>query len=652
MLSCVHCGESHPADWSHCPRTGKALGTGKALLGRTIAGRYRIVGVLGEGGMGAVYAAEHLMLGRRVAVKRLHPELASDEQAVARFQREARAAAATGHEHIVEILDMGFAEDGAPFLVMEYLTGESLAQVLKREKRLAASRACYVVGQILAGLEAVHDKGIVHRDLKPDNVFLTRKQGRNDYVKLLDFGVSKMRAPDGGESNPLTRTGVMMGTPHYMSPEQASGTRSLDHRVDLYAVGVILYECLAGVVPFDGPNYHALLQSILLARPRPLDTLVQGLPPGLAHIVHKSMSKDTSERYPNAREMLRSLVPFGAVEEQRAGGSAPPPVAPVLAPPAHEPSSPPTPRTQPASSFQIHDTPTLPADVMAVVAAREAARFGSSPSLSKGGAPQPSVSVLESAPRPRVLGPPRHFSAVSADWQPEVARRSRPRGLSANVAESTPPLEPSPPRSSIPDARASLAEGRPITGPTPLPQVRGTLVMAALDHLKSTYGERELERMKKRMPMETADRLSGVILPVAWLPQEMFDDLVLAAEAEFGTGNGDVARAIGRAYATRDVPTTYRLLLLGATPTMTVQRFPALWQASHDTGSLVLSPLEGGGFAIEIRDFVADAFLHVDAMAGFFARVVEFAGARDVRSDVVAARGRTSDRTTIHIRWR
>ena len=281
-LRCVHCSDLHPGEWSHCPRTGKALGAGPALVGRTIEGRYRIVGILGEGGMGAVYAAEHLLLGRKVALKRLHPELAADEAAVARFQREARAAAATGHEHIVEILDMGYAEDGAPFLVMEYLTGENLAQALRREARLAPARACYVVGQILAGLEAVHDKGIVHRDLKPDNVFLTRKQGRNDYVKLLDFGVSKMRSSDGTEPNPLTRTGVMMGTPHYMSPEQASGTRTIDHRVDLYAVGVILYECLSGTLPFDGPNYHALLQSILLSSPRPLESLVPGISPGLA----------------------------------------------------------------------------------------------------------------------------------------------------------------------------------------------------------------------------------------------------------------------------------------------------------------------------------------------------------------------------------
>src|SRR5690349_17481184 len=180
-----YCGEQHPPEFSHCPKTGQALSAGQALLGRTIAGRYRVISLIGEGGMGAVYLAEHLMIGRKVALKRLHPELAADAKSVARFQREARAAAATGHEHIVEILDLGFGEDGAPFLVMELLRGSSLAQTLREGGRLDPSRACRIVGQTLAALDAVHARGIVHRDLKPDNILLTRVRNDEDFVKVV-----------------------------------------------------------------------------------------------------------------------------------------------------------------------------------------------------------------------------------------------------------------------------------------------------------------------------------------------------------------------------------------------------------------------------------------------------------------------------------
>jgi len=270
-----------------------------------------VTGILGEGGMGAVYIAEHLMLGRKVAIKRLHPELVGDEKAVARFQREARAAAATGHEHIVEVLDLGYAEDGAPYLVMEHLRGSSLAQVLRQDGRLGLSRTANIVGQVLAALEAVHQREIVHRDLKPDNIFLTRRGGVAEYVKVSDFGISKRKHEEGEPTN-LRRTGVTMGTPYYMSPEQARGMRKLDHRVDLYAVAVITYECLTGRLPLIGDNYHALLQQILRVEPIPPSSLVPGLPPALDAVVLRGLAKDPAARFSSAAEMLAALAPFGA----------------------------------------------------------------------------------------------------------------------------------------------------------------------------------------------------------------------------------------------------------------------------------------------------------------------------------------------------
>lgn len=310
-LPCPHCGELHPTSFSHCPRTGRPTSAGRALVGRVIAKRYRVLALIGEGGMGAVYVAEHLSLGRKVALKRLRPDLASDEQAVRRFQREARAAAATGHEHIVEVIDLGFGEDGAPFLVMEYVRGKSLAQLLREEKQLDPRRACRIVGQVLTALEAVHARGIVHRDLKPDNVILTQRELDPEFVKVVDFGISKFQTEEDGALT-LTRTGVTLGTPHYMSPEQARGMKELDHRVDLYGAGVLLYECLGGRRPYEAENYHQLLGAILSGnRPRLAD-LRPELPAELVAIVERAIAVDRDARHPSATALLQDLEPHGA----------------------------------------------------------------------------------------------------------------------------------------------------------------------------------------------------------------------------------------------------------------------------------------------------------------------------------------------------
>lgn len=282
---------------------------GPALVGKVIDGRYRIGEIIGEGGMGAVYAATVLQSGRKVALKRLHPELASDTDAVRRFQREARAAGATGHVNVVDVIDLGYAEDGAPYLAMELLEGESLASRLSRG-RLEPGHAVDVALQTLSGLDAVHAHGVIHRDLKPDNIFLAA-EGPQTIVKILDFGISKMHAP-GDVTDNLTRTGTAIGTPQYMSPEQARGVRVVDHRVDLYALGVILYQALGGQLPFRGSNYHALLQAILGSEAPRLAVIAPMLDAGLCAVVSRAMSRRTADRYEDAQEMAKALRPFEA----------------------------------------------------------------------------------------------------------------------------------------------------------------------------------------------------------------------------------------------------------------------------------------------------------------------------------------------------
>ena len=684
-VKCAHCGDSHPVSYTHCPKTGRALHTGKALIGRVIADRYKVVGLLGEGGMGAVYVAEHTLIGRKVALKRLHPELASDAKAVARFQREARAAASTGHENIVEILDLGFAEDGAPFLVMEYLQGRSLATALRREGRLAPARACHIVGQVLAALGAVHRHQIVHRDLKPDNIFLTRRSGRPDYVKVLDFGISKMRREE-DEALDLTRTGVMLGTPFYMSPEQARGMKQLDHRVDLYATGVILFECLSGKLPFDGQNYHALLQAILAGTPPRLTDLVPGLDPKLADVVYRSIARKPDDRYGSAREMLQALVPFGAVD---IGVYEDADHADVGAPVPSEAFHETTPMT--AGQLRDHARRSAPSERPPSVAEVSAASIAAVTPTTGSSELDPDDEVGQLAarlPRPsRMSATPRQFVATSGDWVGS-GRPSEPLSFSTPdaVREAVTPYQPE--RASTPEHRRSAIPPRDASGPiftgyaarrrpgptTPDParltpssssdamrsasippgeaHVKGTLLLAAIEHLEQTHGREVLEKVVSGLPPEVRSRLRGVVLPVAWFPLETYERLLESAEGVLGEGDGAAALEIGAATAGRDLPTTHRLFMQSATPAMALSRIPQLWRTYHSRGEVEITQVPAGGWRLEIRDLSPDTYLHAMAMCGFYQKLLELAGARDVRVALLSSRGRGDDRTITSLRWR
>ncbi len=304
----------------------------RELIGQTVGGRYRIKGVLGEGGMGTVYDAEHLGLSRQVAIKVLSPAQAKKKVAVKRFQQEARAAGAIGHPNICEVYDLGLLDDGSPYLVMEKLVGQTLAERISKEGGLPFEDVVEVVSQVLSGLVAAHEKGIVHRDIKPENIFLARRVGCPPIIKLLDFGVSKMMPEfqTGDDALDLTRTGMVMGTPYYMSPEQARGERNLDGRVDVYACGVVMYEALAGRRPFLAPNYNALLLAIINTTPRSIRELRPATPPTLEAIMKRAMERNRADRYASAKEMLRDLTPPPAHLAEHGGGAR------VPAPPTAE----------------------------------------------------------------------------------------------------------------------------------------------------------------------------------------------------------------------------------------------------------------------------------------------------------------------------
>ena len=279
------------------------------LLGATLSGRYLVTRKVGQGGMGAVYEATHTLIGKRVAVKVLLEKYARREALMQRLEQEARLASSCQNEHIIDITDFGTTEDGRTFVVMEYLEGESLAECLARETQLPEQRILHIVSQAASALVAAHAKGIVHRDIKPENLFLLRRK-ELDFVKVVDFGISKsLRASDEAEHQPrLTQTGMVLGTPLYMSPEQARGDDELDARVDVYALGVIMYEAATGRVPFIGNNYLSVISQVLNEHPRPPRQLRPDLSEELEAIVLRAMAKDRDERYVSATDLLADVT--------------------------------------------------------------------------------------------------------------------------------------------------------------------------------------------------------------------------------------------------------------------------------------------------------------------------------------------------------
>src|SRR5688500_7960658 len=263
--------------------------------------------------MGAVYAGTHLLLHKRIAVKVLRADLQSKQSMVERFQREAIAASAIGHENIVSVTDMGTTPDGIAYLVMELLTGQNLADLIDADAPLNAALSCDITLEILSGIAAAHHAGIVHRDLKPENIFLSHRPLGRDRVKILDFGVSRLSS--GNQPTPdvrLTTTGMIMGTPRYMSPEQARCETTITHATDIYATGVILYEMLSREVPYGAQNYNILVHKILSAETVPLTHYRPDLPPGLIAAVERAMALDPMDRYNTAEEFGVAIAPFSS----------------------------------------------------------------------------------------------------------------------------------------------------------------------------------------------------------------------------------------------------------------------------------------------------------------------------------------------------
>ncbi|MFN2414828.1 MAG: protein kinase [Pyrinomonadaceae bacterium] len=325
MKTCPTCGRQYGETTTLCPADGSVLRRGEGedrLIGQVLAGKYRIDDKIDEGGMGCVYRATHVLMEKVIAVKVLHPALAADEKIVHRFTREAKAASRISHPHAINVTDFGESDNGIVYLVMEYLRGRTLKDVVRSGGPMTLRRTVEIVRQVAGALEAAHHEGVVHRDLKSDNIMLEEATG-GDWAKVLDFGIAKIQQTERSihETDPgLTAPNLIIGTPQYMSPEQCSQASDIDARSDLYSFGVIVYEMLAGHVPFTGDSPTAIMMKHI-QEPAPSILEERGdLPAEVGRVIARALAKRPEDRFQSAGELSAALA--SAAEEAPLGGSA------------------------------------------------------------------------------------------------------------------------------------------------------------------------------------------------------------------------------------------------------------------------------------------------------------------------------------------
>jgi serine/threonine-protein kinase len=321
---CPVCATEYRDDVRFCPNDGQTLrssGPTQDLVGQVLADRYHIMKKLGEGGMGQVYLAEHVKMGRRSAIKVMNPSMVHDPEAVARFNREAANASRISDSHVCAIYDFGETPDGLIYLAMEFIEGEPLTELIRQEGALPVARAADIAIQVAAALQAAHDLGIVHRDLKPDNIMLSRSRDGADAVKVVDFGLAKAVGGEGGGQK-VTRTGLVVGTPEFMSPEQLSGDK-LDGRSDVYSLGLVLFNMLTGTLPFPADSVQEAMIKRLTDEPAELIEVRPDLhfPPGLQQTLDTALARSPVDRYQSAAKLAHDLASVTGLSRADAGAA-------------------------------------------------------------------------------------------------------------------------------------------------------------------------------------------------------------------------------------------------------------------------------------------------------------------------------------------
>ncbi len=308
VKTCPTCGTEYPLSERFCPRDGTALRGSNPqgdLVGSVVHEKFHVMKKLGEGGMGAVYLAEHVKMGRKVALKVMNPGMHQDADAIARFNREAKNASQLNHPNVCAIYDFGETAEGMIYLAMEYIEGSSLSGIIEKNGALTPARAASIIHQAADALQVAHDYGIVHRDLKPDNIMIAQARDKSDMVKVVDFGIAKASSSD---AQKVTKTGLVVGTPEYMSPEQLAGDK-LDGRSDIYSLALVAFNCLTGTLPFPSNSAQEAMIMRLTDHPKTLAEMKpdRTWPDELQAVMDKALARDAAERYQSAAEFGRML---------------------------------------------------------------------------------------------------------------------------------------------------------------------------------------------------------------------------------------------------------------------------------------------------------------------------------------------------------
>ncbi|HEX4445369.1 MAG TPA: serine/threonine-protein kinase, partial [Polyangiaceae bacterium] len=427
-----------------------------------VAGKYEILGLIGRGGMGSVWEGRHTSLGTRVAVKFIDPEYAESQEACARFVTEARAAATIQSKYAIQIFDHGVTEAGRPYIVMELLVGEPLDKRLERLGRLSLTETARIIGHVSRALQRAHDAGIIHRDLKPENIFLVRTPDDDDEIaKVLDFGIAKIKAPPGEQGiSSSTKTGAVLGTPYYMSPEQARGLRNIDHRSDLWSLGVIAHKCVTGVLPFEGESVGDLLVKICTA-PLPTPSVtVPGLTATFDAWFARALEREPARRFGRASELADGLN-FAAGLSARGAASS------------HALSPVPVARTISASAISLPAAGVTSAPITTPSVQTKSSRgvlLGVVAAAVVGGAIG-IAAVVKLAAGPRAAGAGSETAVLGASTAGSAGAVDP--AFSARASSSLPPSS-LPPSSAPPPSASAASPGAPATPPAVVAAMQGS----------------------------------------------------------------------------------------------------------------------------------------------------------------------------------
>lgn len=683
------------------PRTPAQASNDQRMIGQVVAGRYSLVRLLGDGGMGAVYKAEDNVLRRFVAIKLLHPAAAANPAAVERFLREAQAAASIGHPNIIDILDFG-ESDGKPYLVMEYLRGRSLAEVLHNDGPQSTRHACTIATHALAGLQAAHDRGILHRDLKPANMMVVMRFGDRGFVKLLDFGFAALVGNSSPTDRNLTPARTLVGTPAYAPPERLRGDDRRDPRTDLYSLGVVVYELLAGVRPFEATTFSELARKVQNETPPPLRLYRPDVSEALERVVLKALSKQPDDRYANAEAFAAALVPFGgrAVESDEAASDSL--AMDLLKIRARERKREPGyvmlpgDSDDPSSEIDFKklslDKGTEPLDVpkgSALETSRHAARAlpPAKAPVSPGQPKQASVAErVTDAHATIVTPPPLHKSTSESRAQrPPSGDGQRPDrpGLPPPTARAmkpfAPPVSPSLPRPvdaqgiapiAGPELPPSSAHSSPRGGVPPplrssgsfrnLPPVQppmersfeGSVVLSVLRFVSTRYGARALTAVLGKLPPDIRRVFDAGVAPTSWLPLEAVCKLVETIDATLGRDDLHIIADCGRAVAEGAFDKLKRIGSPTPPPELLLAEMPRFVEALIRGISCRLRSVGRGYGRLELDEQGASASLTLCVLVlGFLDRCLSRFGAGEVEVNLLGCRYLGDEDNIYDISW-